>query len=450
VKKFAIATAVFAVGITLVGIGFQSKPALAASTSFVVPGSHSYGPVPAGVSYLIFNVYGAAGAPGLASRDATGLGGAGGTGGHTQAALLVNEGDTFVLNVGGAGTLDVGGSSADSNGGDGSVATQCISNGGGGGGASDVRASGGTLADRLIVAGAGGGGGGGIGQNDSECNGGEASGNGGGGGRGAGGTEGARGAGGSAGAVGGEGGDDGAAGSGGDSDQAEEIANDGEDGVGPVGGNGAEDLFTIAGGGGGGGGYHGGGGGGAGYPGAGGGGGSGFVQEGLIAITLEDGVRSGNGKIVVTEIPTPTTTTTTTSTTTTTTPPPPPTTTTPPPPPTTTTSSAPSTTSTTIGRPAVTVTSPNGGEVWARGTSKTITWSYLRANGRTLKIVLLRNGTVVKTLATARPIGTGGTGSLPWTVPTDLTVSNLYKIKLTINGTSPLVVDSSNANFRIS
>ena len=39
--------------------------------------------------------------------------------------------------------------------------------------------------------------------------------------------------------------------------------------------------------------------------------------------------------------------------------------------------------------PAITVTSPNGGETWQRGTSHTVTWSYTGSPGSTVKIVLI-------------------------------------------------------------
>ena len=51
-------------------------------------------------------------------------------------------------------------------------------------------------------------------------------------------------------------------------------------------------------------------------------------------------------------------------------------------------------TSTATSGPSITVTSPNGGEIWERGTSKTIAGSP----GSTVKIVLLKGGNEVGTI----------------------------------------------------
>ena len=40
--------------------------------------------------------------------------------------------------------------------------------------------------------------------------------------------------------------------------------------------------------------------------------------------------------------------------------------------------------------PTITVTSPNGGETWQRGTSHTVTWSYTGSPGSNVKITLLK------------------------------------------------------------
>ena len=68
--------------------------------------------------------------------------------------------------------------------------------------------------------------------------------------------------------------------------------------------------------------------------------------------------------------------------------------------------------------PTITVTSPNGGETWQRGTTKTVTWSYTGSPGSTVKIVLVKAGTEVGTIASSVSIGSSGKGSYTWPIST--------------------------------
>jgi hypothetical protein len=63
-----------------------------------------------------------------------------------------------------------------------------------------------------------------------------------------------------------------------------------------------------------------------------------------------------------------------------------------------------------------------------------------------VRIVLVRDTEFVRTLASARPIGDG---SFNWTIPSDIAPGNNYRIRITINQTSPGRGDNSNANFAI-
>ena len=63
---------------------------------------------------------------------------------------------------------------------------------------------------------------------------------------------------------------------------------------------------------------------------------------------------------------------------------------------------------------SITVTSPNGGESWDRSISHSITWSYTGSPGSNVKIVLLKGGVEVGTIANSVPIGSGGKGSYSW------------------------------------
>ena len=65
---------------------------------------------------------------------------------------------------------------------------------------------------------------------------------------------------------------------------------------------------------------------------------------------------------------------------------------------------------------SITVTTPNGGESWQRGTTHTITWSYTGSPGSSVKLVLVKAGTEVGTIIASTPIGSGGSGSYPWEI----------------------------------
>ncbi len=250
--------------------------ATASGCSYSAIGTDSY-VVPAGVSQIVVDGFGAQGGGAPSNLNASG-----GAGGEAKATLNVTGGETFQVTVGAAG----------GNPGDG---------GGGGGGASDLRSGSCaatltcTLADRIVVAG-GGGGGGGY-PNDG------ATGGNGGAGSGANGTSGARdndcGVQG-----GGAGGTQMAGGGGGGSNGGE---NNGASGTLGAGGGGGENG-SYSGGGNGGAGYYGGGGGGGPAQGSscggggGGGGGSGYITPTAVVATTATGNHTGNGLLTLTAL----------------------------------------------------------------------------------------------------------------------------------------------------
>lgn len=217
---------------------------------------------------------------------------AGGLGGYSKGTVNINSGETLYIFVGGGGSVThLGGFNGGGNGGMGSTSN---SNGGGGGGASDVRKGGSALTNRIIVAGGGGGGGGTRTKSNSP-----GSGGGGGGGYYGGGG------GGSYTGNGGSGGTQSSGGSGGTSSLGAAGTN-GTPGSGGVGGsnNSAGQGDTN----------HGGSGGNAGGTtgsigvsgtdwsgGGGGGGGSGYIG-GVIGGSMQNGINSGNGKVIITRI----------------------------------------------------------------------------------------------------------------------------------------------------
>ncbi|WP_344188142.1 IPT/TIG domain-containing protein [Acrocarpospora corrugata] len=275
----ALALALAAGGLIATGPAAQ---AAATTVTFSYTGGPQTFTVPAGVTSIVVDAFGAQGQAGPGPVP----GGAGGRGGEAKATLAVTPGQELQINVG--GTDGYGGGGA---GGKGGV---WWLDGGAGGGASDVRTGPGYgLDDRVLVAGGGGGGG--------NFDNGYAGGGGGGGG-----AAGAAGGSSSLGASPGGGATSSAGGSGGAGSYGADAGADGTAGTGGAGGAEAPGGSTGAGGGGGGGGWYGGGGGGggewAGPPtysraSAGGGGGSGYGPAGT---TFQTGVRSGNGVVIIT------------------------------------------------------------------------------------------------------------------------------------------------------
>ncbi len=271
---------------------------VAGTQTFNYTGALQTWTVPAGVTSITINGYGAEG--GIGSIGGNGaIGGLGGKGTHVSGTLTVTPGQILNLYVGGAGATGTGGYNGGGTGGNALA--------GGGGGASDVRYPGITTANRILVA-AGGGGGGRGGCESGTISGGTG---GDGDGNGNNGTNSSNGGGGF-GAIGssfggagiGCGGFLGAPGAAGDAL-----------GVGGNGGNGQAcccyTAGSIPGGGGGGGGFLGGGGGGGGSAGTvgcggndkgGGGGGAGgsSYTGGVSGGTTSTGIQTGNGQIVIT------------------------------------------------------------------------------------------------------------------------------------------------------
>jgi hypothetical protein len=96
----------------------------------------------------------------------------------------------------------------------------------------------------------------------------------------------------------------------------------------------------------------------------------------------------------------------------------------------------------------LTVTSPNGSQIWRVGSYQTITWTYTGSPGAYVKIELLKGGKVNKVITSSRPIGSGGSGSYRWLIPYYQTAGSDYTVKIT--STSTAITDTSDANFSIS
>jgi hypothetical protein len=91
----------------------------------------------------------------------------------------------------------------------------------------------------------------------------------------------------------------------------------------------------------------------------------------------------------------------------------------------------------------ITVTSPNGGEVWVRGTTRIITWQdNVPWN---VKIELWKGG-VYNSLITA---STPSNGSCYWAIPATIPSGNDYKIRITAMASNASLFDFSDNNFSI-
>src|SRR5215471_3640152 len=98
----------------------------------------------------------------------------------------------------------------------------------------------------------------------------------------------------------------------------------------------------------------------------------------------------------------------------------------------------------TIGCGHITVTSPNGGEVWGIGTTHNVTWNSTNLSGNVKIEVSRTGGTPPWTVITAN---TPNDGSYSWAVPGPATTQARIRITSLVE---PGVSDTSDANFTIS
>ena len=95
--------------------------------------------------------------------------------------------------------------------------------------------------------------------------------------------------------------------------------------------------------------------------------------------------------------------------------------------------------------PKITVTSPNGGENWIRGTAHLITWNYTGNPGTYVKIELLKGGALNRTILASTP----NDKSQSWTIPATQTPGTDYKVRIT-STTNLAYNDTSDNNYAIS
>ncbi len=96
---------------------------------------------------------------------------------------------------------------------------------------------------------------------------------------------------------------------------------------------------------------------------------------------------------------------------------------------------------------SITVTVPNGGEIWHAGTTEIIKWKYTGNPGSRIKIELLAGNKKIGIINSNVSIGRKGNGSYKWLVNSTQPGTN-YKIRIT-SKSNPIYKDKSNKNFTI-
>jgi len=98
---------------------------------------------------------------------------------------------------------------------------------------------------------------------------------------------------------------------------------------------------------------------------------------------------------------------------------------------------------------AITLTSPNGGEVWQRNTTQTITWTYTGNPGAYVRIQALKPTGFPASVTFRTPIGANGSGSFTWRIPRFFgRTGNDIKLKISVT-TNATITDMSNDFFTL-
>jgi hypothetical protein len=95
------------------------------------------------------------------------------------------------------------------------------------------------------------------------------------------------------------------------------------------------------------------------------------------------------------------------------------------------------------GIPTITVTDPNGGEVWNLGSYHLITWTSANNPGSYVRIELYKSSTLVSTLTSS----VSNTGSYGWTISATLKKGTDYRVK--VSSTTTSASDFSDAYFTL-
>jgi hypothetical protein len=80
---------------------------------------------------------------------------------------------------------------------------------------------------------------------------------------------------------------------------------------------------------------------------------------------------------------------------------------------------------------SITVTAPVGGVSWQTGHTQTISWAYTGNLGSAVKLDLLSGGSLSSTIASSTSIGSNGSGSYNWMIPSSLAAGSSYQVRIT-------------------
>ncbi len=97
---------------------------------------------------------------------------------------------------------------------------------------------------------------------------------------------------------------------------------------------------------------------------------------------------------------------------------------------------------------AVTVTAPSGGENWRVGTTHAITWSYTGNPGSLVQILLLKQRRWYTTISSSTSVGSAGSGSFKWTIPSGVPAGNDYSVQVK-STSNAAITDTSSADFTV-
>ncbi|MCE5264586.1 MAG: GPI anchored serine-threonine rich family protein [Deltaproteobacteria bacterium] len=98
--------------------------------------------------------------------------------------------------------------------------------------------------------------------------------------------------------------------------------------------------------------------------------------------------------------------------------------------------------------PTKIVLAPLSSGSWPARSTMTVSWTFSGYLGNTVSIDLLQSGSVFRTLASAEPVGSGGTGTFSWVIPRDFPVGANYRIRIT-SLSDPSVSATSSGAFEI-
>ena len=100
---------------------------------------------------------------------------------------------------------------------------------------------------------------------------------------------------------------------------------------------------------------------------------------------------------------------------------------------------------TVLPEPSINIIDPNGGEIWLVDNSYTITWASINISSNAVSIGLYFDGTLESTISPDFE----NTGSYDFLVPSDITLSDNYSIRIS-DSSNPEIYDESDSYFTIS